>query len=574
MNNIFSQLLSLSKQGHMQIKITLTGSIIAAIIQGIAFFMLIPFLDAFIAGDCTMIWTWLAIMAVTLLCFSIIHYITQKAAYNSGVLMGSDLYYTLSKHIVDLPLGWFRRNKMGEISEMFSKDVIGVMGLMAHIVRPIIYAFVTPTVMIILMFFYYWPLALALLFSIPILYLIYRWAGELVTRTEHDYHQSMSEVDSRIIEFIQQQPILRAYNHGQRFLKQALSLQHKGLNNLLRTSVVGMIMFSLAIQAVFTLLLIVGSYLGMIGAIDVVKLIALLVLIARFIEPMMMATDLHGGLRVASNGLTRMQQLMDTKPLPEPQDSPPLNAIGKVEFKQVSFAYDSKAVLNKVSFTIQPGNMTALVGPSGSGKSTIMQLIARFWDVQQGVVEVGGVDITQIMHSTLMNQISWVFQDAYLYDDTIWENIRCGNLTATEQDIKQAANLAQVDSIIQRLPKGWQSQVGEIGSLLSGGERQRIAIARSLLKQAPIMLFDEATAALDSENQQAVQNVMQAIKGKHTLIVIAHRLETIVQADQIIVLNQNGTINDIGAHEDLIQKGGFYAKFWHNKQQSKGWSLR
>ncbi|XKM14212.1 ABC transporter ATP-binding protein [Orbaceae bacterium ac157xtp] len=574
MNNIFAQLLSLSKQGEFQLKVMLIGSVTEAALQGIVFFMLIPFLDAFINGDHKTMWLWLFIMAITLCFYSIIHYFSQKAAYRSGVMMGGDLYQTLSKHIVNLPLGWFRRNQVGEVSEMFSKGVINVMGLTAHIVKPIIHAFVTPGVMIVLLFFYHWPLALALLVTTPILYAVYRWAGQLVTNSEHGYHASMAEVDSRMIEFIQQQSLLRAFGQGQRFLRQALIQQHRGLHHLLKTSVPGMIMFSLSIQAVFTLLLVLGSYFVIIGSIDVVKFVVLLILTARFIEPMVSATDLNGGLRVASNSLARMQALMQVERLPEPKIAPPLTNEGLVEFKQVSFAYVSKKVINQVSFTIKPGTLTALVGPSGSGKSTIMQLIARFWDAQEGEISVGGVDIKQLPQATLMNQISWVFQNVYLYDDTIWENIRCGNLTATDEQIKQAATLAQVNSIIQGLPQGWQTQVGEIGSRLSGGERQRIAIARALLKQAPIMLFDEATAALDSENQQAVQNVIQALKGKHTLIVIAHRLETIMQADQIIVLNQKGEIDDIGQHHELIQRHGFYTQFWQDKQQSEGWSLR
>lgn len=535
--------------------------------------MLIPFLDAFINNDHQKLWYWLFIMVITLFGYSIIYYFSQKTAYRAGVMIGGDLYQILSKKIVNLPLGWFRNNQTGEISEMFSKGVINVMGLTAHIIRPLIQAFVTPIVMVILLFFYHWPLALTLTISIPFLYLIYRWAGHLVTKSEHGYHTSMVEVDSRMIEFIQQQPVLRAFKYGNRFLYQALSHQHDGLYHLLKTSVPGMILFSLSIQLAFTLLLILGCYFVITGSIEVVKFIVLLILTARFIEPMISATELNGSLSVARNSLARMQSLMQEQPLPEPKTSPELNNQGLIEFKQVSFAYTNQTILNKISFTIKPGTMTALVGPSGSGKSTIMQLIARFWDVQEGKICIDGIDIKQLPQVTLMKQISWVFQKIYLYDDTIWENIRCGNLAATDQQIKQVATLAQVESIIQKLPQGWQTQVGEIGSKLSGGERQRIAIARALLKQAPIMLFDEATASLDNENQQAVQNVIQTLKGKHTVIIIAHRLETIKQADQIIVLNQHGSIDDIGQHDELINRNGFYSQFWYDKQQSQGWSI-
>lgn len=245
-----------------------------------------------------------------------------------------------------------------------------------------------------------------------------------------------------------------------------------------------------------------------------------------------------------------------------------------IELQDVTFGYDAdKPVLQDVSFSVPAGSMCALVGPSGSGKTTISRLIARFWDVNRGKVLVGGVDVRQQSISHLMNQLSLVFQDVYLFDDTLEANILVGNPGATHEQVERAARLAGVSEIVQRLPQGYQTPVGEGGRALSGGERQRVSVARALLKQAPIVLLDEATSALDAENEANIVAAMDELRRHATLLVIAHKMETIAGADQVVVLGENGRVEAVGTHAELLARPGTYQRYWKQREEASGWRL-
>ena len=243
-----------------------------------------------------------------------------------------------------------------------------------------------------------------------------------------------------------------------------------------------------------------------------------------------------------------------------------------IELKNVTFGYNQDDVIKDVSFSIPAGSVTALVGPSGSGKSTISKLIARFWDVRKGQISIGGMDVRTIEPEHLMRCMSFVFQDVTLFNDTVFNNIRVGNMNATEEQVMAAAKAAYCDEFIQRLPDGYQTVLGENGSTLSGGERQRISIARALLKDAPIILLDEATASLDPENEVLIQRAIAKLVEGKTVIMIAHRLRTVVDADQILVLD-NGRLAEHGTHDELMKKNGLYHKLFHIQQESLGWAV-
>ena len=243
-----------------------------------------------------------------------------------------------------------------------------------------------------------------------------------------------------------------------------------------------------------------------------------------------------------------------------------------IELKNVTFGYNQDDVIKDVSFSIPAGSVTALVGPSGSGKSTISKLIARFWDVRKGQISIGGMDVRTIEPEHLMRCMSFVFQDVTLFNDTVFNNIRVGNMNATEEQVMAAAKAAYCDEFIQRLPDGYQTVLGENGSTLSGGERQRISIARALLKDAPIILLDEATASLDPENEVLIQRAIAKLVEGKTVIMIAHRLRTVVDADQILVLD-NGRLVEHGTHDELMKKNGLYHKLFHIQQESLGWAV-
>ncbi|MEW1843713.1 ATP-binding cassette domain-containing protein, partial [Nonomuraea angiospora] len=266
----------------------------------------------------------------------------------------------------------------------------------------------------------------------------------------------------------------------------------------------------------------------------------------------------------------RIRDVMTTPPLPSGGTA--RAGEPSIELDGVSFAYDERPLLRDVSFTVTPRTVTALVGPSGSGKTTLTRLIARFWDASAGSVRVCGNDVRDYSPEDLMAQLSIVFQDVYLFEGTLEDNIRLGRPDATDEEVREAGRLARVEEIAERLPGGWQARIGEAGATLSGGERQRVSIARAILKDAPIVLLDEATAALDPENESALMDALATLARDRTLLVIAHRLTTIAAADQIVML-EGGVIAERGTHEELLEAGGRYAAFWEERARARGWRL-
>jgi ATP-binding cassette subfamily B protein len=288
-------------------------------------------------------------------------------------------------------------------------------------------------------------------------------------------------------------------------------------------------------------------------------------------QPIMVIFSFIADFARTNRSAERIRELNKERPLQEPScDCKPQGT--DIVFENVFFSYGEKEVLHDISLKIPAKSLTALVGPSGSGKSTITRLVARFWDVDRGEITLGGIPITQMKTDTLLSKISMVFQDVYLFHDTIEENIRMGKPDATHEEIVAAAKTAACHNFISLLPDGYDTMVGEGGSTLSGGEKQRISIARALLKNAPVVLLDEATASLDPENEVLIQQAISALVADKTVIVIAHRLQSISNADQIIVLD-NGRIAEAGMHDELLKEDGIYARLWQEQSSAGSWNL-
>ena len=568
------QLLPASLPHGRRLRANIIGLALESILTGIGFALLVPLLRATFDGDYDTAWIWLGGMAGVLVAYGIVRWITQMLGFISAINLARGLFERLGDKIAQLPLGWFDATRVGSLGRLTSQGVIDVMGVPAHLLRPVVNAFVTPVTVIIVMFAFDWRLALAAAITAPLAWFVYQWSAGLVQKTDHRMDDAKVDASNRVVEFAQTQAVLRGFGYATRSFKQlddALQEQRDAGRSQLLIAAPGLAGFVLVVQLAFTILLLFGLNLALGGSIEIAELLAILVLAARYVDPMIEAADLGGALRMSRNSLGRMEAVFATAALPEAEASQhPDNA--SISFESVTFAYEEHTVLDRISLTAPERTMTALVGPSGAGKTTILRLIARFWDVTSGAVRVGGVDVRELSTEVLMSQISVVFQDVYLFDGTIEENIRLGRPDATDADVHAAATLARVDEIAERLPEGWDASVGEGGARLSGGERQRVSIARAILKDAPIVLLDEATAALDPINERAVQQALQALTRNKTLIVVAHRLQTVQAADQILVLDQ-GRIVERGSHAELLESEGRYASFWRERVRAAGWRV-
>ncbi|OBG11707.1 ABC transporter [Mycolicibacterium celeriflavum] len=546
------------------------------VLHGVVMLLLVPVTVSMFDGDYAATARWLALMAVTVLVASVLNYIGAKLAIRMALTTMRLLHHRIGDHMVTLPLGWFTRETVGKVSQIAVKGTVFVGTSGGNLVTPLVVNTVSAVTVVAGLFFFDWRIGLVALVGGVLLVVCGRFASRLIATAEVRTHDSATDVNNRVIEFARYQPVLRAFGRtgtDYKPLGDALEAQHRAGRAALWQSVAGLMVNGVAVQAVFSVLIAAGAWLAVRGDINPITLVAILGLAARFASPLSQLAELGSAMRLATAELERITSILDTPSLSEPATANPPTAPGRVELDRVTFGYADRTVLSDASFVAEPGTMTALVGPSGSGKSTITKLIARFYDVDSGVVRVGGHDVRDQLTADLMAQLSLVFQDVYLFDDTLWENIRIGRSDATDEDIVEAARTAGLLPVVDRLPAGWQTRVGEGGSALSGGERQRVSIARALVKNARIVLFDEATSALDPENEHHVAESIRILAQRSTVIVIAHKLSTVTAADNIVVLSPNGAVEEQGTHTELMQRGGRYARFWSQRVAATGWVM-
>lgn len=443
------------------------------------------------------------------------------------------------------------------------RGVLEAMSVIAHLLSPFIAAVVTPLTIVVVITVADWRLGLAALIAAPLVAAIQSRTAPAMAAADAERHDRDQQAAGRVIEYLQAQPVLRAGGRTtERFglLDDALRGIERASRRSALSALPGVVGLTLAVHAMFTALLALAAYLAIGGSLGAAEVLAILVLAARCADPVLALAELGGKLRSARAQLVRLDELLRTEPLPEPAHPAQPNG-HDLEFDAVTFRRDGRTVIDELNLTVAQGSRVAIVGPSGAGKSTLLHLIARFHDVDAGAVRVGGVDVRDIGTATLMAQIAVVFQDVYLFDGTIEDNIRLGRPEATDAEVRAAASAAQLDEVIERLPGGWHADVGEGGARLSGGERQRVSIARALLKNAPIVLLDEVTSALDPVGEAAVHRGIERLMAGRTVVLVAHRLHTVRTADHVAFLDA-GRIVEAGTHAELLRKGGRYAEFW------------
>ena len=480
----------------------------------------------------------------------------------------------LAEKLRRIPLSFFGKKDLADLTSSIMNDCAVLEQSQSHFVGPLFGALASTTVIAVSLLFFNWRMALAAIWPLPVAFAIVALASDVQKRLSRKSMAAKIACEDGIQECMEAMPDLRANNAEKRYLS-SLETKIRALESRLVKSELGTAVFvvsaSLVLRLGIATTALVGAALLVQGQLDVLTFFMFLLVVSRLYDPLEGSLQNLAAIISTNTNIERMNEILD---YPVQTGSETLSNRGcDVTFDHVGFSYDGgETVLKDVSFTAKQGEVTALVGPSGGGKTTISRLAARFWDIKQGKITVGGMDISKIDPEKLMSLYAIVFQDVTLFDNTILENIRIGRKDATDEEVIAAAKLANVDEFAEKLPDKWNSNIGENGCELSGGERQRISIARAFLKDAPIILLDEATASLDVENETAIQEALSRLIKDKTVLIIAHRMRTVSGADKIVVL-KDGTVVEQGTPAALQQQQGIFAHMLQLQAQSHAWAI-
>ncbi|MFI9556485.1 ABC transporter ATP-binding protein [Nonomuraea endophytica] len=551
-----------------------------AVLQGLLLGLLVPILDAVVRPepDLTAATPWLVLGAIGAVVYAVLSVIATPVGFAASGALAAQLRRGLMRHVSALPLGWFTAEHKARLARGVTADVGDSAHLAVTVAGPAITSTLLPATIVAVTFAVDSRMALLLCVIALVAFWALRRAARIAEIAEIELERASAGVAGRAIELGQAQPVLRAagYADGTPRMLATLVDHRETYRDGMRRARRPFFVYTGVIMGGFVAVLGLAAELVLSEHVTVAAAIALLVLAARFLEPLGNLIDLIGALRAMTNKITRIEELLATPTLPVPAD--PVRGIGsaEVELSNVSFTYPGgqAPALREVSLRCRPGTTTALVGPSGSGKTTVTRLIARFFDVDTGYVRVGGVDVRDLDQGALLDEIAIVFQDVYLFDDTIENNLRLAHPSASRNELDEAAAAARLDEVIERLPNGWDTRVGEAGAQLSGGERQRVAIARAILKRARIVLVDEASSALDPENEAAITQAIANLGDDpgRTVIVIAHRPATLAAADHVVSLDE-GRVAEIGTPSELLRTGGAFARMSRQYEQARHWRI-
>ena len=522
--------------------------------------------------DTQRLWTIVGLLVVYLSVMLWAERKAYRANFRSAYEMSAEGRTSLAEHLRRLSLGFLSRHDPGDLSSMLITDFAMAETGMSHHLPQLMGALVMPILAFLSLVWINWRMAVAMFASLPFACLILWLSTSVQNRLSGAQINAKIEAGNRMEEYLQGIRVMKAYNLlGSRFTRLRDAFLNLKRAAIRQEALLGpFVLLSISIvRAGLTLMVVCGAYLLLKGQLDVLTFVMFLIVGSRVFDPLTSALTNFTEFRYFSIASGRILSLMKE---PEQTGTRQAPESGDITFEHASFAYQDKQVLHDICCQFPKNTLTALVGPSGSGKSTLMKLCARFYDPQQGRVMYNGVPMNQCEPESLMRHVSMVFQDVYLFQDTIRNNIRFGKSNTTDAEIEETARQACCHDFIMRLPQGYDTMVGEGGCTLSGGEKQRLSIARAILKNAPVILLDEATASLDPENEVSVQRAIDTLIKGRTVIVSAHRLKTIRNANQILVLD-HGRIVERGRHADLMAKDGLYARLWNIQEKALGWQV-
>ena len=529
--------------------------------------------------DKAYIWLWSYIALGAFFAFGVLTFASLMLSHIAAFNILYEIRMQLVQKMVRLPLGFFSRRASGELKKIMSDDVERIELFIAHHIPDIVTALLFPLILVSYMFAVDWRLAIVVLAVLAMAFYVMgrMYTGKKIREVSKRYVETLGRMNASIVEYIRGIQVVKTFTestNAYRKLNDDIKEYRKFANEVnvqYQPTYVGFLTI-LSSALLFIIPVAVWLFVGSASYATFVPVLLMFLFfgVAVFF-PVLKLLWIGSFLNQNNMGVQKIDDILYMDEIEEP-DIPRHPKDASVEFRNVSFAYDTTPILKAISFISHPGTITALVGPSGAGKSSVAMLAARFWDVQSGEILIGGVPVKEIPTSVLMDNVAFVFQDNMLFFDTIEENIRMGNKTATFEEVARAACAAQCHEFIESLPNGYQTLVGEGGIYLSGGEAQRIALARAILKDSPIILLDEATAFADPENEGKILAAFShLIKGK-TVLVIAHRLSTITNADRILYVDK-GVIAEQGTHEQLLALKGEYARMWETYNRAKRWTI-
>ena len=513
-------------------------------------------------------------VAAALVLIAITTYIQYNATFLSTYVESGVRRITLAEKLRKIPLSYFGKKDLSDLTSTIMADCARMETASSHFIPELVGACISTALVAVSLFFFDWRMALAALWVLPVSFLIVGCSGSVQKNLNKKQMDLKMACADGIQEGLESMRDLRAYNTQDDYMK-GLDAKIKAVEKHAIVTELGTAVFVGSAQMILKLgigtVALVGGSLLIKGQLDVLTFFMFLLVVSRIYDPLQVSLQNLAAIIASDVQSSRLDEILSHE---VQEGSTQMNHQGyDITFSHVGFSYDTgDVVLKDVSFTAKQGQVTALIGPSGGGKTTVSRLAARFWDANRGRITVGGMDISTIDPETLMSLYSIVFQDVTLFNNTIMENIRIGKMDATDEEVLAAARLAHCDEFAEKLSDGWHTMIGENGSELSGGERQRISIARAFLKDAPIILLDEATASLDVDNETMIQESLSRLIQDKTVLIIAHRMRTVAEADQIVVL-KDGTVAESGSPAELEQKDGIYANMVKTQLLAGGWNL-